>query len=175
MQVEPRTFPLSHRQAQDKSRYTIDMDRVRFGRALGIGARQAAKTLMTAAEAAAAENPSARRASANTASRPAESRIPTRISVPEPQVIKAHARDLKRSVWSPFARFSTVLWLEVTGVFFAVFALVAGLQVWKRHAALRLPPNSPDAQGVYVCIVIFAVFAYFTISSFVRANRRGRR
>ena len=45
------------------------MDRVRFGRVLGFGARQAVKTLVTAVDAATAENPSAKGAGrgANTA------------------------------------------------------------------------------------------------------------
>ena len=40
------------------------MDTVRFGRALGIGARQAVKTLVTAVDAATAENPSGKGANA---------------------------------------------------------------------------------------------------------------
>ena len=38
--------------------YTSRMDRVRFGRALGFGARQAVKTLVTAVDAATAADPS---------------------------------------------------------------------------------------------------------------------
>ena len=41
--------------------YTSSMDRVRFGRALGFGARQAVKTLVTAVDAATAANPSDKR------------------------------------------------------------------------------------------------------------------
>ncbi len=89
--------------------------------------------------------------------------------------MKAHARNLKKSMWSPFARFSSVLWLEVTGVFFGIFALTAGQQAWKWHAALSLSPSAPDARRAYVYVAMFVVFAYFTVSSFVRANRRGRR
>lgn len=167
-----------------------DMDRVRFGRALGVGARAAAKSLMSAAEAAAAPTPSSaplaarqtpppspRPAAYRTpASRVPASRVPvSRAPLPTAKAVRAHAGDLKRSVWSPFARFSSVLWLEVTGTFFAIFALIAGQQVWKSHSALRLSPAAPEAQRLYVYALLFGIFAYFTVSSFIRANRRQRR
>src|ERR1700743_29412 len=125
------------------------MDRVRLGRALGTGARAAAKTLISAAEAAAAPSPSASATAPQPASRPAERTperpIASRVQVPAPKLVKDQARNLKRSVWSPFAKFSTVLWLEVTGVFFLLFALITGQQVWKWHAAIRLPPGNRGA------------------------------
>jgi hypothetical protein len=175
MQVEPRAFPLSCGRCFGESRYTSGMDRVRFGRAIGMGARQAAKSLMSAAEAATAENPSP--------SRPAPRAVPTvtslrtaasRIPVPEPKVVKAHARSLKKSVWKPFAKFTTVLWLEVTGTFFAIFAVVTGVQAWNWRGAIRLAPSMPDAKRLYVYLALFALFAYFTVSSFVRAGRRSK-
>jgi hypothetical protein len=43
--------------AVQKLLYTLSMDAVRFGRALGFGARQAAKTLVTAVDAATTEDP----------------------------------------------------------------------------------------------------------------------
>jgi hypothetical protein len=167
--AQPRTRPLRH---IADSRYTSRMDRVRFGRALGTGARAAAKSLISAAEAAAAPNPSA---SARPAEKAPERPAPSRIQIPDPKLVRDHARNLKSSVWSPFARFSSVLWLEVTGVFFLLFALVTGEQVWKWHAALRLPPSAPGAQRLYLYVVLFALFGYFTVSSFVRARRRQRR
>jgi len=97
------------------------------------------------------------------------------MQVPAPEVVKEQARNLKRSVWSPFAKFSTVLWLEVTGLFFAIFALITGQQVWKWRAAIRLPPTAPAAQRLYLYAALFALFGYFTVSSFVRARRRQRR
>lgn len=185
MQKEPRTFPFLARPTATEplrhiadSRYTNRMDRVRFGRALGTGARAAAKSLLSAAEAAAAPNPSASTTAPRPASRPPETPPErpraSRMQVPDPNVVKEQARKLKRSVWSPFARFSSVLWLEVTGLFFAIFALVTGQQVWKWHAAVRLPPSAPAAQRLYLYIFLFAMFGYFTVSSFVRAKRRDR-
>jgi hypothetical protein len=147
------------------------MDRVRFGRALGVGARQAAKTLMSAAEAAAAPNPGegTRPVAAAPVTRPV-ARV-----VADPKVVKTQAKTLGKSVLGPFAKFSSVLWLEVTGLFFAIFAAIAGVQVWKWRAAVFLPTSSPDARRFYVYAAVFVVFGYFAVSSFLRAGRRSRR
>jgi hypothetical protein len=80
-----------------------------------------------------------------------------------------------KSVFAPLARFSGVLWLEVTGTFFALIALFLSQTVWKLRAGFRLPPTSPDALRLYLYTVIFFAFAYFAVSSFVRARRRERR
>ena len=148
------------------------MDRVRFGRALGVGARQAAKTLMSAAEAAAAPDPNAGKKPA--AAAPVVMRPVARV-VADPKVVKVQAKTLGKSVWGPFAKFSGVLWLEVTGLFFAIFAAIAGVQVWKWRAAVHLPTGSADARRFYVYAAVFMVFGYFALSSFVRASRRSRR
>lgn len=148
------------------------MDRVRFGRALGVGARQAAKTLMSAAEAAAAPNPNAQ---ARPMGEPnATSRTAPR-AVPEVKAVKAQAKTFGKTVWGPFAKFSSVLWLEVTGTFFAVFAAMAGSGAWRWRGAVHLPASSADARRFYVYALVFAVFGYFAVSSFVRAKRRERR
>jgi hypothetical protein len=187
MHKEPRTFPLSRRRGREQgrschigdsiadSRYTRRMDRVRFGRALGTGARAAAKSMLSAAEAAAAPSPSASTPASRPAVKAPDRPIASRMQIPDPKVVKSQVHNLKRSVWSPFAKFSTVLWLEVTGLFFAIFALITGEQVWKWRAAARLPPSAPGAQRLYVYAALFMLFGYFTISSFVRARRRQRR
>jgi hypothetical protein len=147
------------------------MDRVRFGRALGVGARQAAKTLMSAAEAVAAPDP-------NAGKRPvaaAPVRRPVARVVADPKVVKTQAKTLGKTVVGPLAKFSSVLWLEVTGAFFGIFAAIAGQQVWKWHAAVHLPASSPDARRLYVYAVLLALFGYFAVSSFVRARQRSRR
>jgi hypothetical protein len=86
-----------------------------------------------------------------------------------------HARRLGRSVWSPLARFSSVLWLQVTGTFFTLLALFLSQGLWKDRGAVWLPINSHAAEKFYVQLVAFVVFAYFAISNFVRAHLRERR
>ena len=159
------------------------MDRVRFGRALGYGARHAAKTLMQAADAATApsgkaaaptaKEPSAREPGARAAAAPVVERVVrTRPTVAE---TKKHAGKLGRAVWTPLARFSSVVWLQVTGLFFAIIATFLAQGAWRERAARRLPVGSHAAQKFWVLVVAFALFAYFCVSNFVRAYLRERK
>src|SRR6185312_453459 len=142
------------------------MDAVRFGRVLGFGARQAAKTVIGAVDAARAENPSgptpaSRHAStdvANDARSPAAVIVTSPAATPGPQRraadLASHANRTTRSsartvgggataargmkegftrfrdsTVEPVVRLSGVVWLEVTGVFFGIFALSTGIAV----------------------------------------------
>jgi hypothetical protein len=161
------------------------MDRVRFGRALGYGARHATKTLLSAVDAATAPNPSA--AASQEAAQPTPADAAPQPS-PIAQVAEAyrtvteakkaartHARDLGQSMLTPVKRFSSVLWLEVTGTFFALFAVFLGQGVWRLRNSLRASSASPEAHKAYFYLAVFLVFTYFSVSSFVRASRRQRR
>ncbi len=181
------------------------MDSVRFGRALGIGARLAAKTaartLVTAADAAAAPNPSSStRTSKPPSSAPASTprTAPTANSAgtrpaPASNVTARAARTVDgvrstsagiargsrrfgEAVWGPVAKLSGVLWLELTGVFFGLFALSAGVAAWKLRAAIHPSTANPEAHShLLLALAITALFSYFCLTSFLRANRRGRR
>lgn len=162
------------------------MDRVRFGRALGYGARHAAKSLMKAADAASSPNPSAPNPSAAGPSRPGNrpttapptvSRVVERVVETQRTVARTqkHAGKLGRSVWSPVARFSSVLWLQVTGTFFTLLAVFLSQGLWKQRGAVRLPIHSHEAAMFYLQLAAFVGFSYFAISNFVRAYLRERR
>ncbi len=151
------------------------MDRVRFGRALGYGARHAAKTLMQAADAATA--PSGKAAVKEPARPAATAPVVERVVRTRPTVAetKKHAGRLGRSVWTPLARFSSVVWMQVTGLFFGLLATFLGEGAWKERAAWRLPLGSHAATKFWVLVAAFALFAYFCVSNFVRASLRERR
>jgi hypothetical protein len=87
---------------------------------------------------------------------------------------RKHAGRLGKSVWSPLARFSSVLWLQVTGSFFAVIAAFLAQGVWKQRFAARMW-GSTEATRFYIVAAVFVTFAYLAVSSFVRAWRRERR
>jgi hypothetical protein len=151
------------------------MDRVKFGRALGYGARHAAKTLVQAAEAANAPNPTANKAP----SPPGQMVAPpgTRASagvrrIPDARTVRAAGEQAKSSLVTPVVRFSRVVWLQVTGVFFALVAFTMGMAAWKARAAVHAAANSNGAMRVYAYVAVCALFTYFTVSSFVRAARR---
>ena len=170
------------------------MDSVRFGRALGFGARNAAKALAGAAaaatDAATAPNPTQPRTAspqpippkaATTRSSPtgpvaSAARTAARATIQTREARKGIARGSKRfgeSVWGPFAKLSGILWLEVTGSFFGIFALFAASAVWTHRSDLHSTPANPDARvHLLVFLGMALVFGYFSISSFVRAYRK---
>lgn len=166
------------------------MDSVRFGRALGIGARAAAKTLVTAVDAATAPNPSAKpqaQSTIRTASGKASSSAPagtrtgqqvTRTVEQARRTTEGVARGGKRfgeAVWKPLVRLSGVLWLEFTGVFFGIFALYAGSGAWKLRREIQVTATNHDAHMHFLMAATMAlVFTYFCVSSFLRASRKGR-
>jgi hypothetical protein len=152
------------------------MDRVRFGRALGYGARHAAKSVLEAVDAASAPDPASAASRAATP-QPQASRMAQRVVQTQRTVAatKTHARTLGRSVWSPLARFSSVLWLQVTGTFFMLIAAFLSQGLWKERGAVRLPMSSHAAVMFDLQMTAFVVFAYFAISNFVRAHLRERR
>jgi hypothetical protein len=186
------------------------MDRVRFGRALGYGARHAAKSLAKAADAAASPNPRAAAGAAGTARARAESRggfaatgAAARAKGPggaAPQAGtrrtggatgggdgrvaqakagvrqgKTRAGELRRHVWSPLAKFSGVVGLQVSGTFFALVALFLSKGLWRTRGAVHLGLASPEAEKLYLHAAAFAIFVYFAVSSFVRAYLKERR
>jgi len=146
------------------------MDRVRFGRALGYGARHAAKTLAQAADAASAPNPSRPPQQAATPSGTKATDATRRI--PDAQTVRAAGNQAKESLVTPVVRFSSVVWLQVTGVFFALMAFTMGAAAWRARAGMHAATNPYSALKVYGYIAFCALFSYFTVSSFVRAARR---
>lgn len=170
------------------------MDSVRFGRALGLGARSAAKALAGAVDAATTPNPApvrrqpppvqqarpvefAQKASdpvASAARSAAHATVRARLRARETS--KGVARGSKRfgsSVLGPLGKLSKVLWLEMTGAFFGLFALFASQAAWTHRADLHATPSNHEAHiHALVFFVMAALFGYFCISSFVRAYRK---
>ena len=168
------------------------MDRVRLGRALGFGARAAAKTLVQAADAAMAPSPNS-----NSGVLPAQPAAPAAAaqlaSSPRPSagnVVNATGR-MGRAVLEPVKRHSRELWLQITGSFFALLACSMAGGMWALHVATvsafqHARANhaalwSQDLLKFYLAAAAFVMFAYFAVSNFIRAthssskNRSGNR
>lgn len=174
--------------------YTSRMDAVRFGRALGFGARQAVKTVTAAVEAATAESSSAKRASAGKAAAWQQERptAGTTKTVPQTAAHKAAhqavqtinmargasegmrrgSRRFGGTAWKTFTRLGGVLWLEVSGVFFGLFAVFALAAVVHLHGEWR--PSATGHRQLEVAVAMLAFFGYFCVSNFVHARRRER-
>jgi hypothetical protein len=175
--------------------YTLGMDSVRFGRVLGIGTRLAAKTVAAAVDAATSPNPSA-----GAKAKPSSGASPTqaaasasasaggkaeasgvRLGQQAAQVrqtgkgLKEGSKRFGEAMWGPLAKASGALWLELTGVFFGIFAVFAGGGAWKMRTALHQTAANHDVHVRFLAAVLMAaVFGYFCVSSFVKANRRSR-
>ena len=172
------------------AKYTWTMDAVRFGRALGLGVKAAGGALKMAAEAAAAPNPRPLRLpEAARGEQPDRRTRSVATGVVQGRAIASGigqgSRRFGKAVWGPAARAGGVLWYEVTGAFFALFALAAGIEVWHRRrdllAPFGLPSGTPSGtpsgprEKAWFAVAMLAAFAWFTVSSFVRAHRRARR
>jgi hypothetical protein len=151
------------------------------------------KTLVTAVDAATAENPSA---APRSGTAPPTTRTSVQIPLSRPLANTparkaAHtaaktvtqAREVKQglgrggrrfgeAVWGPFVRLSGVLWLEVTGVFFGIFALLSFGYLWKLRRAWHA--GATNHRNLLGALVIFLLFGYFCVTSFLRARRRER-
>jgi len=69
----------------------------------------------------------------------------------------------------PFRRLGAILWLEMTGAFFLLFAAVSASFLWRNRASYAI---GPDHRGFAAAAAMMAVFLYLGISSFWRARRR---
>jgi hypothetical protein len=141
------------------------------GRKLGIGLRLAAKAVRNYAEqAAATPNPEpnqAQPAAATANSAPAATKVAAKA--------KGVARGAKRfgeAVWGPMAHTGGVLWLEITGLFFALFALFFGQNVYKFRSSLL---SGPDHTHFLIYAVLTILFTWFAFSSFYKARLKEKK
>src|SRR5438067_5223649 len=164
------------------------MDTVRFGRVLGFGARQAAKTLIQAIDAAKAENQSPRPAPLYSSAAPPTKRVEVKplsrikelpAAAQRASGVVGHGRGVRRGISQfrdlavkPFIRLSGVLLLEVVVVFFGIFALYGFNTMWRARTAWHLA--APHHRQFVGGAIVLAIFGYFSVTSFVRARRRER-
>jgi hypothetical protein len=136
-----------------------------IGRALGIGLRVAGRVAgqrMAASAQRAASPPAASPMAAPSA---AQSRAAG-------QVAGQAARGAARGVGGflkPFRRVGGIVWLEVTGVFFALPVLVFGPVLWRTRMSWA---HGPDHRTFLVTAGIVLLFLYLSLSSFWRARHR---
>jgi hypothetical protein len=81
-------------------------------------------------------------------------------------------RRFGQSIWGPFAHAGSVLWLEVTGLFFALFTLFFASNIYRLRAFYW---SGAEHQKFLVYVLCTALFLYFTVSSFYRASRKSRK
>ena len=144
------------------------MDKVKLGRALGYGARHAAKTMVQAVDAATCPDPRVRKPTGETVSQV--------VGVAQ-QVHRARheaTKQAKSAVMAPVRKFSSVVWLQVTGCFFALFAVTMAGAIVKHRSEFALGWQTEAGRNVYFYMAALVVFVYFSVSNFVRARKRER-
>ena len=135
------------------------------GRKLGIGLRLAARAARErAGQAGALPTPS-----------PIKTQAIPATAAQATSKAKAIAQGTKRfgeAVWGPMAHTGSVLWLEITGLFFALFAAFFGQNVYKFRENWR---GGPDHIHFIVYSALTALFAGFTVSQFYRARQKEKK
>jgi len=69
----------------------------------------------------------------------------------------------------PFARVGSILWLEVTGVFFLLPVLTFAPTLWRIRMSYA---HGPEQSKFWVTAGIVALFLYLSVSSFWRARKK---
>src|ERR1700722_7032421 len=145
-----------------------------IGRALGIGVRVAGRIagqrIAASAQSAASAPPSAPRVNINAVG--AQSAVPETRPESHAQTASRIAAQTSRGLSSgisgflrPFRRVGGIVWLEVTGSFFLLFAAVFALRLWQSW-------SGTGAISRDFAIGAAVVFLYLGVTSFWRAPRR---
>jgi hypothetical protein len=148
------------------------MEPKKVGRVLGIGVRVASNMVRQRVAQAAAAPPTPVTAATP---RPPEPPPPPRAPLPGPSktvVAKRGAKAFGQAVLGPFTHAGSILWLEITGLFFALFALFFVQSVYRVHTAWRQGPE--HAHLLLYCLLAVG-FGWFSVSSFIRAYRKNKR
>ena len=136
------------------------MEPKKVGRTLGIGVRVASNMVRQRVEQAAETR-------ANRPPAPPPPPISDRVGN-----AKRGARAFGQALVGPFTHAGKILWLEITGLFFALFALFFVQSVFRVRASWR---QGPDHGHLLLYAGLALAFAWFSFSSFARAYRKSRR
>jgi Na+/H+-translocating membrane pyrophosphatase len=139
----------------------------KVGRALGIGVRVASKMVRERVAAAAAAP-----AAATVPAHPAASVRPATPPSDRAAAAKRGFKALGQALLGPFTHAGGVLWLEITGLFFAFFALFFVQSIYRVHTAWR---QGPEHAHLLLYTLLAAGFGWFSFSSFARAYRKSKR
>ena len=147
------------------------MEPKKVGRTLGIGLRVASNMVRERVERAAAPVPAPTTAGKGSPQPAATSNRPVPMSH-RVTTAKRGAKAFGQALLGPFTHAGGVLWLEITGLFFALFALFFVQSVYRVHTAWR---TGPEHTHLLLYVAMAFIFAWFSVSSFARAYRKSKR
>ena len=139
------------------------MEPKKVGRALGIGVRVASK--MVRERVAQASEPAV-------PSTPPATARPVAPLIDRTAAAKRGVKAFGQALLGPFTHAGGVLWLEITGLFFALFALFFVQSIYRIHTAWR---QGPEHAHLLLYVLLAAGFGWFSFSSFARAYRKNKR
>ena len=143
-----------------------------MGRTLGIGVRVAAKMVRErVAEASATPSPASPAIAMPQRPQAAAAR-PTTAPSNRLATAKRGAKAFGQALWGPFTHAGSILWLEITGLFFALFALFFAQSVYRVHTAWKA---GAEHGHLVLYALMTAGFIWFSFSSFARAYRKSKR
>jgi hypothetical protein len=148
------------------------MEPKKVGRTLGIGVRVASNMLRQRVEQAAAAPPGPVEAGNG---RPAAAPRPAPVGPSlssRAATAKRGAKAFGQALLGPFTHAGSVLWLEISGLFFALFGLFFVQSVYRVRAAWR---QGPEHAHLLLYVFLAVVFVWFSVSSFTRAYRKSKR
>jgi hypothetical protein len=139
-----------------------------IGRALGIGVRVAGRIAgqkVMGSAPSGAHPPPAQAQPAAVSGSVATPRPPSKAAV---RAATETGRNVSRGIGGflrPFRRVGGIVWLEATGTFFLLFALLFALRLWQNWSGMAAVSRD-------LTIGAAAVFLYLGVSAFWRARRR---
>jgi hypothetical protein len=148
------------------------MEPKKVGRTLGIGVRVASNMLRQRVEQAAAAHPGpAEAANGRAAAPPRPAPVRPNLSS-RAATAKRGAKAFGQALLGPFTHAGSVLWLEITGLFFALFALFFVQSVYRVRSAWR---QGAEHTHLLLYVLLAGIFVWFSVSSFTRAYRKSKR
>jgi hypothetical protein len=133
----------------------------KLGRKLGVGTRVAAKMLRERTQTPAVA-PASRPAGAGRA-QPTTGKASSRQAREVGRRAARGSAGFTRAVWTPFRHAAGTLWHQVTGVFFAIFALFFAQNAWRMRSAWRA---GAEHRHFVIYLLLLLVFAYFSATAF---------
>jgi hypothetical protein len=147
------------------------MEPKKVGRTLGIGVRVASNMLRQRVEQAAAQKPAPSEAGNGRPAAPPSAPLRGKIGS-QAATAKRGAKAFGQAFLGPFTHAGSVLWLEITGLFFALFAVFFVQSGYRVHTSWR---QGPEHVHLLLYAALAVAFGWFSVSSFTRAYRKSKR
>lgn len=147
------------------------MEPKKVGRTLGIGVRVASNMLRERVERASAAHSGPAEAANGRPAAPPQPRASIKLNS-KVAGAKRGAKAFGQAFLGPFTHAGSILWLEITGLFFALFALFFVQSVYRVRTHWA---QGPEHAHLLLYAALAVGFAWFSVSSFLRAYRKSKR